>query len=269
MKLRNAVRLYSLFISISIFCGCGTLTNGKRWGEDATAFPGWDKMGKAAYNSMVSPFTWAPVAGAVITQINSWDHHISNWASEKTPVFGSQENAKNWSNYLLYSSGALYATTALLTPSGDQRSEWITDKMKGFVVGSAAVGFSEGIVAILQPALNRGRPDGSRQSFPSGHATAATSFSTLASKNVSAMQLTKSAEIASNSGLILISAGTAWARVEGKKHYPGDILAGMAIGHFVSAFVNDAFLGIDNSRGIAPAAEISKNGFILSVKGNY
>lgn len=269
MKLINAVRLSAIIFSLSIFCGCGTLPNGKGWGADATMSPGWDRVGKAAYNSMVSPFTWMPVAGAAILQIDSWDQKISTWASDETPIFGSQVNANNWSDYLLYTSGALYATTALLTPSGDQAGEWLTDKMKGFIVGGAAIGLSEGLVGILQPALNRERPDRSRQSFPSGHATAAASFSTLAAKNIGTRQLARSAEIAADSGLVLIAAGTAWARVEAKRHYPADILAGMAIGHFLSAFVNDAFLGLDGSRGLAPDAEISKNGFILSVKGNY
>jgi hypothetical protein len=54
-----------------------------------------------------------------------------------------------------------------------------------------------------------------------------------------------------------------------EKALSGRYTAGMAIGHFISAFVNDAFLGLDNSRGVVPDAEISKNGFLLSVKGNY
>ena len=269
MTLNNAVRLLILIIWLSVFSGCGRLPNGKKWGEDATMLPGWNKIGNAAYNSMVSPFTWVPVAGAVIVQIDNWDQKISRWASQKTPVFGSQSNADDWSNYLLYTSGAIYASTALLAPSGDQGSEWITNKMKGFIVGGAAIGLSEGIVGILQPALNRGRPDGSRQSFPSGHATAAASFSTLSAKNIAAMRLGRAVEIAADSGLVLITAGTAWARVEAKRHYPGDILAGMAIGHFICSFVNDAFFGLDNSSGFAPDAEISKTGFLLSVKGNF
>lgn len=268
MKLINAVRLSLMIFSFSILSGCGTLPNGKGWGEDATMHPGWDKMGKAAYNSLVSPYTWVPVAGAAIVQIDNWDHKISKWASDKTPIFGSQANANNWSDYLMYTSGALYVTTALLTPSEDQAGEWVTDKMKGFIVGGAAFGLSEGVVGILK-SINRERPDGSHQSFPSAHATAASSFSTLAAKNIDTMHLARTAEIASDSGLILLTAGTAWSRVEAKKHYPSDVLAGMAIGHFLSAFVNDAFLGLDNSRGVAPDAEISKNGFFLSVKGNY
>jgi membrane-associated phospholipid phosphatase len=218
---------------------------------------------------MVSPFTWGPAAGAVILQIDNWDKKISRWATDTTPVFGSQASANNWSNYLLYTSGALYATTALLAPSGDNTGDWLTNKMKGFIVGGTAIGLSEGVVGILQPALNRGRPDGSPQSFPSGHATAAASFSTLAAKNIAALQLPRSAEIMYDSGLVLITAGTAWARVEAKRHYPADILAGMAIGHFLSSFVNDAFLGLDTTRDVAPDAEVSKNGFILSVKGNF
>jgi len=262
-------RLLLIVLPLSVLCGCVTLPNGKGWGAGATLSPGWDKVGRAAYRSMVSPFTWGPAAGAAILQIDNWDRKISDWASDRNPLFGSQANADDWSNYLLYTSGALYATTALLTPGGDQAGEWLTDKMKGFIVGGAAIGLSEGVVGILQPALDRERPDRSQQSFPSGHATAAASFSTLAAKNIATMRLPRHAEIAADSGLFLVTAGTAWARVEAKRHYPADILAGMAIGHFISAFVNDAFLGLDASRGVVPDAEITKNGFLLSVKGSY
>jgi hypothetical protein len=269
MKPVTAVRLSVMFFALSCFCGCGTLPDGKGWGEDATLSPGWDRVGNAAYTSLVSPFTWLPVAGAAILQIDNWDRRASKWASDTTPVFGSQRNANNWSNYLLITSGALYTSTALLTPGSDQSGEWLTDKMKGFIVGGAAVGLSEGVVGVLQPALDRERPDGSSQSFPSGHATAAASFSTLAAKNIGTMQLARQTEIAADSGLVLLAAGTAWARVEAKRHYPADILAGMAIGHFISAFVNDAFLGLDNSRGVVPEAEISRNGFVVSIKGGF
>jgi membrane-associated phospholipid phosphatase len=269
MRPVTAARLYIIIFTVSLLCGCGTLRNGKEWGADTTISPGWDKVGTAAYNAMVSPFTWGPAAGAAILQIDNWDRRISRWATDTTPLFGSQANADNWSNYLLYTSGTIYAATELLAPSGEQSGAWITNKIKGFIVGGAAIGLSEGVVGILQPALNRGRPDGTPQSFPSGHATAAASFSTLAAKNITALQLPRSTEIMYDSGLVLVTAGTAWARVEANRHYPADILAGMAIGHFISAFVNDAFLGLDTSRGVVPDAEIRKNGFILSLKGNY
>ena len=44
----------------------------------------------------------------------------------------------------------------------------------------------------------------------------------------------------------MIAAGTAWARVEGCKHYPSDVLFGAALGNFVAIFVHDAFLPADS-----------------------
>ena len=41
-----------------------------------------------------------------------------------------------------------------------------------------------------------------------------------------------------------LAAGTAWARVEAGKHYPTDVLAGAAIGHFLTAVIHDSFMGL-------------------------
>lgn len=265
----NAMKLLLMFLLFSTFCGCSTFDNGRGWGEDATFFPGWDKAGKSAYNALVSPLTWIPIAGAAVVQIDNWDHKIATWASDKTPVFGSQASANDWSEYLVYTSGALYVTTALLTPGRELSDEWIKDKTKEFIVGGAALGLSVGVVQITNKIVDRKCPDGAKYCFPSGHATAPAALSTLAAKNIATMQLSKSAEIVSDIGLGGIAVGTAWARIEAKKHYPSDVLIGMAIGHFISAFVYDAFLGLDSSQNITPDAEVSRNGFIVSIKGYY
>jgi hypothetical protein len=102
----NSAKISITLLMLFILNGCGTMQNGKGWGEEATISPGWDRVGKAAYNSLVSPLTWGPVAGAAVLQIGAWDKHLSNWASDKTPIFGSQTNASNWSDYLMYTSGA-------------------------------------------------------------------------------------------------------------------------------------------------------------------
>ncbi|MEJ2698889.1 MAG: phosphatase PAP2 family protein [Desulfuromonadales bacterium] len=57
------------------------------------------------------------------------------------------------------------------------------------------------------------------------------------------LPLTPMERTVSRVGLGTLTAATAWARVEAKKHYPSDVLAGIAIGHFFGAFISDAFLG--------------------------
>lgn len=47
-------------------------------------------------------------------------------------------------------------------------------------------------------------------------------------------------------GFTTLTVSTAWARVEAKSHFPSDVLAGMALGHFIGAFINDAFLGTES-----------------------
>jgi len=242
------------------------MTNNRKWGQDATFLPGWKRVGQAAYNSAVSPLTWAPAVGAAVFQVGKWDKNVAKWASDKTPVFGSQRNADSWSNYLLYASGALYGGTALLTPSGDQPGNWVTNKIKGFIVTGAAFGLSEGVTATLNATIGRTTPGGFDNAFPSMHTTAVTAFSTLAAKNVEAMELPKTAEVAADIGLGAIAVGTAWARVEANMHYPSDILAGFAIGHFFSSFVNDAFLGL---QGVSPEVDVSRHGFNVGVTWSF
>ncbi len=270
MGLFSGVRMFVLAGGLILLTGCGTMSNGRGWGQDATLFPGWERVRTAAYDALVSPVTWGPAAGAAILQIGDWDRHLSDWASDRTPIFGSRESAGNWSYYLLDTSGALYGATALLTPSGDRAGEWVTNKIRGFIVGGAGFGLSEAGVGLGNLLVKRERPDGgNNKSFPSGHATAATSFATLAERNVEAMELPRAAEIASDVGLGAIALGTAWARVEAKRHYPSDVLAGIALGHFLSAFVNDAFLGIGKKREVTPTAEISREGVRVGVSWNF
>jgi hypothetical protein len=43
-----------------------------------------------------------------------------------------------------------------------------------------------------------------------------------------------------------LAAATAWARVEAEKHYPTDVLAGAALGHFLTAVIHDSMMGLDS-----------------------
>ncbi len=95
-------------------------------------------------------------------------------------------------------------------------------------------------------ATNRERPDGPTEitSFPSGHASSAFAASTLANRHLDAMPMPLSLRRPLQVGNLVLATGVAWARVEGEKHFPSDVLAGAALGYFLSAFIHDAFLGL-------------------------
>ena len=268
---RASILIFILVIfACGILNGCGTLSNGRRWGQDATWNPGWDRVKEATVNAALSPETWGPLAAALVLQVDDMDERISDWASDKTPVFGSRDKADDWSDYLRNASGAAYLTTALLTPGGDDPMEWTSSKIKGLAVGAAAWGVTAGATDLLKGQADRTRPDESdSRSFPSGHASTAGALTTLGMRNISCMSLSRSSERYINLAFYGIAAGTAWARVEAKQHYPSDVLAGYAIGHLSSAIINDAFLGLDSKEGPSFAIEPSRHALNIHMTWRY
>ncbi len=261
MKLR-------IFILLVVCCsvGCGTLPHGRGWGQDATLTPGWDRVGRAAWNAAASPATWGPVAGAIAIQAGSADRNLAVWAMEHTPVYGSKNNAAHASDFLSGIISAAYVGSGLATPSGDQVDDWALAKAKGFAVGYSAIAINSQVIGLLKNETARTRPDGSdRQSFPSNHATKAGVFATLASRNLETMPLSEATLVASQIGLITLSTGVAWARMEEGRHYPSDVLAGVAMGHFIGAFINDAFLGNDGPGVMVPVIEASREGILIGI----
>jgi membrane-associated phospholipid phosphatase len=267
---KNYGLLLILFIILMALQGCGTLSDGQKWGHDATLTPGWDRIRTSAVNAALSPETWEPVAGALALQVGHMDRRISEWASDKNPVFGSLDNAEKWSDHLRDASGAVYFITVLATPSGDDAFDWLTSKAKGLAIGLVASEVTGGGTSLLKRAAGRTRPDGSNDvSFPSGHASSSAAFTTLARRNLEFIPMSQGSRLAADIGISGLSVGTGWARVEAKKHYPSDVLAGYALGHFVSAFINDAFLGLDNNKAPLITMEPSRKGVYVGLDWTF
>lgn len=238
-----------VLVSVVLFlCGCSTLSNGRGWGQDATIKPGWEAVRESAVRAAKSPYTWAPLAGALLLQIDDWDKNISSWASRKTPVFGSQQSAHDTSDVLRNFLVAAMLVTAIATPSGDTSGDWLAAKGKGLSVVAAANLLNGGVTSSLKNWSDRTRPDGSgRDSFPSGHSSIATLSATLAARNLQSVDIDANFRRTMEISFGVFAAGTAWARVEANVHYPSDVLVGAAIGHFFAAFINDAFMGLNES----------------------
>lgn len=259
--------LFAWVLGVGLLAGCGTLPNGRRWGQDTTLFPGWQRVGMAARNAAFSPETWAPAAAALVLQIDDWDEEISEWAVDNTRIFGSPEDAEDASDYLRDAAGVTYFITALATPSGEDAKPWSVAKLKGLTVGVAAVLLTDGTTELLKQATDRTRPDGSDdESFPSGHTSSASAFATLANRNLQSLSLSKTNRTLLRIGFTTLAAATGWARVEAGRHFPSDVLVGYALGHFISAFFNDAFLGLDQNEGPRLSVEPSKDSLIVGIQ---
>jgi len=197
-----------------------------------------------------APQTWAPLALAALLQIDRMDARATEWATDHTPVFGNREHADQESTELANLAAALCAASIVVAPSGTEAREWTVNKAKGGLLDAAAIVAVQGIAAGVKSGVGRTRPDGSDdRSFPSGHSTRASAAATLAQRNVQAAFGRSPATRAVGLGTFALAAGSAWARVEAGRHYAGDVLAGFALGYFVTAVVNDAF--------VTPAAPVA------------
>lgn len=256
----------AIILAAGMLAGCGSLPNGRGWGEDATLCPPWERVKKAAIRAAADPATWAPAAAALILQIDDMDEDLSDWAADNTPVFGSQGSADDASDYLRDAAIAAYGTTAILTPSGEKAETWLVNKAKGVGIGVGSILLTYGVTKGLKDAVNRTRPNGTgRDSFPSAHASAASASAALASRNLDYLSVTGWRKTALRAGFLALPYATGWARVEADQHYPSDVLAGIALGNFISAFFNDAFIGEESARWATFGIEPSKGGLTMKV----
>jgi len=256
--------LFAVMICATVLQGCSTLGNGRKWGQDATLTPGWEKIKSSTINAVKDPETWAPIAGALALQINHMDQRISERASKNTPVFGSGKKADEWSTNLERGSAVIYLASVLATASGDETSEWYKNKAKGLTIGLASCGITSGLTLSLKTAVGRARPTGSADdSFPSGHESCTAVFTTLTRRNLDYIPISQRSRLFADIGIAGLIAGTAWGRVEAKAHYPSDVLVGYALGHFISSVINDSFLGLNNKNAPLITMEPSRKGMFV------
>jgi hypothetical protein len=251
--------------------GCATLPHGRAWGEDVTLRPGWTRVGRALEEAATSPATWGPAALAAVFQIDDWDRRASSWCAEEAPLFGSSAAAGRSSTDLLRVTQGSYLLSCLAAPSGRGAGDWILRKGAATLLGFGAIEATTQATSLGKVATGRARPDRSDdRSFPSGHASGAAVRATLAARNARAIfargesrgsRPARAARLACEVTGGALAAGCAWARLEARKHYPSDVLVGLALGHFLGAFVNDAFITPDGVGGPALGLAATRGGF--------
>jgi membrane-associated phospholipid phosphatase len=162
-------------------------------------------------------------------------------------VFGSQQDANHASDILRSTLVASTIVTGLATPSGTTQSEIIANKSKGLLTEYAILETTSAATGQIKRGTGRERPNGlNNSSFPSGHTSKAFAAAALTSKNLDSLPISSSSAQTIRLGLYTVACGTGLARVEANMHYLTDVMAGAALGNFLSRFIHDAFLGLDD-----------------------
>jgi membrane-associated phospholipid phosphatase len=223
-----------LVLGALLTSACTTTTDRGHWGRGID-WPGGQRLGASALAAARNPHTWVPLAGAAVIGIAGWDDDISDWAVEKTPLFGN--DAADVSDTLRTFNTGAWLATAILAPSNSLES-----RAKGLLVDGAALTIERYSVVGLKSLTDRERPNGSsNKSMPSGHTSRASAGAALAATNLDYIAMPAWARTTMQIGLYGTAAATGWARVEAEKHYPTDVLVGYAIGQFIARFMHEAF----------------------------
>lgn len=248
---KHRFKLLPGLLCVLLLAGCGTLTNGRSWGENATLTPTLSRMQLAIGTAAKHPMTWSPLLGATVLSIGDLDEDLSKRLSNNTPIFGSNEDANDASDWLRDSLVVSVAVTALVMPSGKDPQRHTVNKTKGLVTEVAALKSTSLVTSGLKDITDRERPNqANNKSFPSGHASRAFSAAALTSKNLESFSLASTTQTSIRAGLYSFATATAWARVEANVHYATDVMAGAALGNFLSRFIHDAFLGLENENQV-------------------
>ena len=232
-----------VFSFSGLLTSCGTLSNG-RLGQhndihssDSRRFVGTVRDAFLDYRTLI------PAAAALVFAVDNLDERVSDWATKENPIFGSEECSRDVSDALRATLLIEALSTAMVDPKagGSEKKEHSRSKVVG--VELLAMGVTGGLTVAIKDAVERTRPDDSNEeSFPSGHASGAFSYAYLANRNLDRTRLPTPLKLSLQTMNICLAAGASWARVEGNKHFSSDVLAGAALGHFVTSAIFNTFI---------------------------
>ncbi|NQD36830.1 phosphatase PAP2 family protein [Permianibacter sp. IMCC34836] len=229
----------------------------------------WPSAGQwrdSALSTAKSPATWVPLLAAGAIHVAGADQRLSDYAHENHPVFGSDQGANDVADGGIQALSVLAVGSALLAPTPAD-NDW-TDQAERVAVLIAAHSAADGTTGWLKGVFDRQRPNGHQHSFPSGHATEAFAYATEAARNIDDYGWSPSQQLWWDIGVYSLASSVAWARVEAQGHYPTDVLAGAAVGHFISGWLYDAYL-----KTSFPDAQLviepSRDGFWLEWRGRF
>ncbi len=259
MKKTSTAKYFAGAIALSMVSGLLAVSTARA--DQNKFWPKKDRWCSAFRQAARHPGTWAPAAGAVVVAVADLDQDISDWATGHTPIFGSVETATSRSDDLRTMTHIGMVATLFVVERGERPvGEWIGR----FLVQHGAAVVTTSLTAGLKSVSGRTRPDGSdSESLPSGHSSRVFSYAASGWRNLGDSDLSPGWRRGLGIGITSLAAATAWARVEAGKHYPSDVLTGVALGNFITRVVNDAFL--DHPNQVNVQASLGSDHYYLAV----
>lgn len=243
-------------------CATSTASSSK-----SRLLPTLQRVKHAAVRAVQEKDTWIPSVGAALIAASGTDQSISDWASTQNPVFGSVDAAKRGSDITRDSSKVILYSTLLLNNDSQASSRTMGDRLYEFGVEQSALSIAGNSTVALKGVVGRERPNGSsNRSFPSSHSTDAFSHTTLAKENLKHLSVSSRAHNVIDTGLTGLAMATAWGRVEGKMHYPTDVLVGAALANFTTHFFHNLWLSDKSRSRIIVSPNPSKGGGAVGVE---
>ncbi len=204
--------------------------------------PSFERVKQAASSATNTYHFRIPLALGLIAF--AFDGRISDSAARHTPLFGSQENAENWTDALVVGLVPMMLYSAMQSdlPVKDEPAYITRAKFIGFQSLIILADFT--LITSLKNSSKRVRPDESDDlSFPSGHSSVSSGLSRTVFNNINNSQHRDTTFGRVLQGTAFTSSIlVAWGRVEARKHHLSDVLLGNALGAFISDFLYATFL---------------------------
>ena len=260
-----------LLTIVTLITACASLPEDHvPWGQDTTLSPGWQRFKQASIRVLKDPQVWVPTAGAALFVVTDWDDNVSDWAIDHHPLSDDAKDASDLSDDLRNLTTAAYAASSLLLPSGDDMREVAWNKSKAIGVGVLAIGLNDRITDGLKSLADRAPPDESdSDSFPSKHTSEASVRATLTARNLEYINMNSNLRWALQGTVYTVAGLTGWATLEEARHFPSDVLFGYALGHFIGAVANDAFITPASQGNVMISVTPEQSGLRLSLHARF
>ncbi|MCB1616549.1 MAG: phosphatidic acid phosphatase [Pseudomonadales bacterium] len=250
--------LFACFLTPFLVSGCAKSNNASLL---------WDDIGDSARRAALAPETWGPAGAAALVAAGGWDDKIQASASKHRWLMSGDTSPEELSNDLKEAVTPIYLLSMVLaTPPAAENADALEWKAENVALLAVNREGSDSLANLLKKKSGRDRPDGEPDdAMPSKHVMYTSVHTSFARRNLDYVDMDPNWRTAAKTGLYLLDGMEALSRVEADKHYPADVLMGMAVGNFLANFSFNLLLEEKNEQAVKLAIVPEGRGWKLEL----